>query len=181
MTKQSVVLLAFVQAALLVAMLLGWIRLAEAKAASQDASRNADLCRRLVDEIRELRETPVIVEDHGPGGGLTNQSLMSAFRQVGIEDRQVGAIRRSDPRAIPETDYERHDVGLSVRAVTLESLLRYAMICERQFSGCRVSSLSISAAASPARRQSSVAQPGAERWNAELALTNLVYVARKAR
>ncbi len=166
-----------VEVLLVVLIVVACYRIGEAKSAFTDTVANQRLCQKLAADIGTLRKMSEIAQETEPQLSFGNADLVRLADQCGMSESQLGSIQRLAPLAVEGTDYQRQDIALELRGVTMEQVLRLSLKLEESHSSTKVTSLQIAAA----RRSSSLTtSDGAEIWNTQLILTQLLYVARNA-
>lgn len=157
---------------LLAASVLGTLQLTEARQASEDAMRNLQACQTLAAQIQELRGMDTIASDSHVTESVVTASILELARAAGISEGQISGIERLPSATIPTTEYARDDAILKLTGVTMEQVVRLMLAASA--SEQEITPTSLSLVDSGAR---GAANAGPELWNAELALTHLIYAA----
>lgn len=171
--------LMIIESVLVATILVAFLRLGEAKAAYLDSSKNQRDCRSLKMEITKLRRLTSVAEETQPAASIANSQIIRLASDCGMTENQVSSIQRLSPVSVEDTDYERQDVAINIRAATMPQILQLALNAEAQRVSAKVTQMSLSHQRNtPGVNQMDIVQ--AERWNAELILTQLVFVATRA-
>lgn len=170
---------------------LSWIWMSEAKAAFNDSTQNEQDCRRLVSEIETLQKMGAVATEDRSDSNFGNAALIKAAVVCGMTENQLISLRRHPPLHIDRTDYRQQDLSVVLREVTMEQLLSFAIQVENQHDSVKTTAINLINGRSLQRQRRSVkptaaktgkGQPNGptEKWNAELILTQLAYVATSA-
>ena len=166
-----------VQALILPLLVLCFFRFSEAKTSYLDSQQNLADCKQIATEIGQMRQLQSVACDQTAQADLNNKNLIRLLRKTGINESQLGSLTTLPVTKVPETEYERHDVSIDLNAVSVEQLLRLVIGIEKRFSTTKATSLNMRANRTRVR---TTARSG-ELWNAQVTLTQLVYLARTAR
>lgn len=161
---------------LLAVMVIAALRMNEAKASLADSQINLRAGEQLALEIKQLRGLKSIADEETDISSLSNIRIMEIVRQLGMNESQVRTLKRLVPAPIDGTDYQHQDVSIRLNGVTLEQVFQFLLQVEQGPSSAKATSLRLDMARSSGRETQSD-----ERWNAQLTLTQLLYLARSAR
>ncbi|MEO1527965.1 MAG: hypothetical protein AAFX06_21235 [Planctomycetota bacterium] len=175
MKHRIVFVLAIAQIGLMVAMLVATLRWLDAKVALSDSLANKNLCEALAGEIGTLRSMSTVANEASPQLEVSNSDLVQVASQCAINANQVDSIRRITPAKIEGTEYERRDIVIDLRDVTVEQVVKLVLQADSLPGGFKATSLSLAARPSGARSMPE------EKWNANLTLTQLVFSATRLR
>ena len=181
-TRMGPALFLSIQVALVAMGIHFGLRLFEANAALTDNHQAQVRCAKLSREILQMRDLAEVASESG--GNAAEEPLDTArFEQLagecGIGPEKVRSINPLTPQTLENTEYERKDWVLDLQDVTMSQLLSMALRLELSHTAAKVTSLRLSAvSAANSRVSRSVDRQVRERWNAELTLTQLKYVAR---
>jgi len=179
------------EAALLSLIALSWIWMSEAKAAFNDCTQNEQDCQRLVSEIETLQKMGAVATEDRSDSDFGNAALIKIAVACGMSENQLTSLRRHATLQIDGTDYRQQDLSVVLREVSLEQLLRFAIQVENQHDSVKTTAINLINGQS-LQRQRRIVKPTAakgekdrtndptEKWNAELILTQLAYVATSA-
>ena len=151
------------------------LRLQETKSSYADSKANAAECKQLEVEILQLQQLKSVAGEE-IDAGITSKRLMDLLRKINVPEKQVASISPMPAMPIEGTEYERHDVAISLNAVTMEQVMRFLIGVETTYPSAKATSLQLRGSQTSARKP---AQSG-EVWNVQLTLTQLVYLARTA-
>ncbi|WP_218933570.1 hypothetical protein [Rubripirellula lacrimiformis] len=153
----------------------------DAEAAFNDSTNNELKCNRLTSDIAVLREMSSVADDRQSGTELTNSQIVRMAADCGMAENQVTSIQRMDPMKIEETDYQREDIAIDFRSVTMQELIQFGLTAELARGASKVTQIRLNhQPALPSAAKASLAGTKArETWNANLILTQLVFAATR--
>ena len=157
-------------------LIVSFLPMREARATLLDSRHNVQACEQLAIEIKQMRGLNSVANDHAEGPGMTNAKIIATVRELGMSEAQVRSVQRLMPADVEGTEYQRQDVSLILNSVSMQQVVRFLLKIEKDFSSTKATSLNLSVARNSRRNT----QPG-ERWNAQVTLTQLVYLARSVR
>lgn len=157
------------------------LQLSDAEAAFNDSVWNEKHCDQLTSDIANLRQMSSIANEHQTGEDLTNSQIIRVAADCGMTENQVTSIQRMSPLKIDQTDYQREDIAVNFRSVSMKQVIQFALAMEQLRGSSKATQIGL-------RHQSSNGRSGAsgtpsseppEQWNVELILTQLVFVATR--
>lgn len=170
--QNSLIAVAVAAGVLLAGNLIAGFRLVESRASARDARANLRTCQVMADQIGLLREQDMIASETNVSTEMLNAAILELISKVGIPERQITEINRVPSVAIPETEYLREDVVVSLAGITIRNAVEIMLQASESELGAVPTSLRIVPARSGARHPAS-----GERWHVELMLTHLVFAA----
>ena len=126
------VLLLVVQVLVLSAGLICVLRLQESKSSYVDSKANAAECKQLETEILQLRQLKSVAGEETESG-INRKRVMEIIRKIKVRESQVASINPMPAALIEGTEYERHDVTISLNAVTMEQVMRLVIGVETSY------------------------------------------------
>lgn len=178
-----------IQTVLCVVGFLAFLRMREARIAALDSKDIRKRSEQLAGEIAELRDSKSIADDGRKEGNITNVQLVGLARQCGIAESQIRNIERFTPTAAVNADYEEQLVSLQLSQISLKKAIEFILRIQSEQPSYVPTSLSLTPGFSSRRtppsastnRRETGSEANPERWNAQLTLTQLVFVATRSR
>lgn len=137
---------------------------------------NTTAVQRVAQRIQSLRQSKQRALLQSKPSDELNRMLDEWTRQVAIPPEKLVRIDPQEPRRVGDTAYLEQVTELEVFQVPLSKLVQLAQVAETQETGLKLASMRIS----PPR--SNPTKDGEEElWNAELALTYLIYSPKSGR
>jgi len=165
---------AVIFAALLLGVVLGWQRLAQSRAAENEAAQDLQLCRAAVARIEALRSKPRIAEQDQTDTTDVSRRLEQAAGGAGIGSDRIERIEPEPPQQVAGTAYRRKPVRVRLERVSLQELFTFLHSVAADGTGGRgrrVADIRLSAPRG---------EEAGERWNVEAVLDSLVYDPKSA-
>ncbi len=166
------------QACLLALLSVFGLMVYESGISVQDAYANSIVCERYASEIEQLQKVESVAGERSVDNMVGTPEIVALSRKCAISDANIRTIKHLTPMPIEGTDYERQDVQIDLQRVSMEQIIKLALGLQADFDSTRVTSLRLTAAG-PA-----TSLPGRnfaiETWNAQLILTQLVFVATRS-
>lgn len=135
MPSKSSLLIALALVVLLFGPWYAWLELMRSSSAMQDAHENLSRLQALKGEIAELRSQDLRAHEKVAVAEESSTAWLLLGQQAGISDAQFTAINRSTPQRIEKTDYSRDDLIIQLSGVSLEQLVKFALLCEQSEAG----------------------------------------------
>lgn len=166
MKSRTLILFALLSAVLWVAAAWSWVYLTDRRESALAADASMRDCRRLADEIRDLRDRPALASDQQEVAAETVRLIESAARSAGIPTDRIVSVSPGRARRLGDTPYQEQPTQVVLRRVQLEPLVKMAHRLITGQRAMRARALRLSAP-----------QPGdtSDFWNAEMELTYLLY------
>ncbi len=157
------------------------LQLSDAKAAFNDSFRNAKYCDQLRSDIATLRSMSSVADERQSGEELTNSQIIRVAADCGMAENQVTSIQRMAPLKMDGTDYQREDIAIDFRSASMQELIQFGLEMERLRGTSKLTQIILRHQPTAGRRSDAVVTTpeATERWNAELILTQLVFVATR--
>ena len=175
--KLCFTLIAF-QSAIVVLVLLAILQFAGARDSYQAAAENQIRCERLAESIGRLRKMESVADEGTEKTMTSNQQIVQLARGCGIAEQQIGSIRPLVSE-IENTDCQRVDLAIELKAVSMQQLVKLVLNFENR-PGFKATSLSLSSARAQNPFRNRDTQQVGEVWNAQVTLTQLVFIATRS-
>ncbi|MDO5554802.1 MAG: hypothetical protein Q4G68_13675 [Planctomycetia bacterium] len=133
------------------------------------AATNAEACKIFSQKIIELKKKPELISGKMSSTAQIAQSVESAMQEAGITSDKLVRIEPRTAKRIEKTPFLEQQSHLELREVTMEQLIRFLHLLETK-SRLEATDLRVHAP------HSGVRDSGPEIWNAELVLTNTIYL-----
>lgn len=167
--------LAAAQATLIVLMILSALQLGDAQSSLEDSARNKKLAVKLASQVKQLRAMKSVANDDEKQVRVDNLQVVELAKMCGVSELQIASIQRLGVEHVENTEYERHDTSLRFRTVTMRQLLQMGLVIERERTFAKVTAIYLTNG-----RQAPQDDSSEDLWDAELILTQLLYVARSS-
>lgn len=179
MSSRVVFWISMVEAVLLASIMLAALRFSESKASLNDAAFNVQRGSQLASQIESLRKLSSVASESVEPEELSNQRLVDVARGCGISEKQMRSINRLTPSKIENTDYQRQDISIELNRVSMEQIVKLTLAAE-QFPG-KLSATSLNLTHAGSTSQNRRGPANEEQWNAQMILTQLVYIATRSK
>lgn len=133
-------------------------------------TENLAACQHAAGQIERLRQQKQRALLKSKPTDELNRKVDDWARQAQIDPQRLVRIEPQAPRRVGDSQYLEQVTELEVVGATLPMLIRLAQLAEQAEEGIKLTSLRISPP-----RSSSESTDESETWNAELALTYLIY------
>lgn len=156
-------------------LVLVWCALdfSNAKTSYQDAQSQVSEAHQLASMIRDLRTKQSVARTTDAESPLSNKSVTSLVQSVGISESQLLNLNRMQA-LIPDTDYRREDLAMSLRGIGMPELCQLVTAVESANLGVTATAITLSWS-----NLNSPTPKATELWDVELVLTHLVYHAKR--
>lgn len=131
---------------------------------------NLAVCQHTAEKISHLRQQKQRAQLQTKPTSELNRKIETWAGEVGIEPKRLARVEPQEPRRVGDTQYLEQVTELELMGVTLEQVVRLAQLAEGSDEGMKFNSLRISPP-----RSAAPAEGEPEMWNAEVALTYLIY------
>jgi len=168
--SRSQMLLLVVFAALLITTGWSYSQMAAARSAAWTAAQDSQECRRLADQIKQLRDRPTRASLEAHSATELARLVEQAAKAASLPAQSLVQIDPQAARRVGETTYREQPTHVELRDVTLGQLITFLYMLSQDDMGMDVADLRLRAP-----RDDKSARSAEETWLAEVTLTHLIF------